>query len=115
MSTPTTVVSTFDGDAYFIVGRTPEQVQSAIKGNQFMRLPSGSFVAVSSIKGITTYEDYRTAHEVADHHKRREWLGKDGYWHAPDGSLIEKTDTARIIQRADIALPAGANLKKYGA
>ena len=112
MSTPTTVVSTFDGDAYFIVGRTPDQIQPLTKGNQFMRLPNGSYIASSSIKAISSYEDYKTALDVADHHKRREWLGKDGYWHSADGAMIERVDVERYLQRTD-TLPAIAD-KTHG-
>lgn len=94
-----TIIVTFDGDIHFIVGRSPAEVATSAGKGSFLPLPNGSLIASSSIKGFYTHEDYVELQAAAAHHKRRDYLGTDGYWHGPDGAMLEKADLPRLINK----------------
>ena len=102
-SSKKSIITTFSGDIY-IIEKTPDEIEVAIKSVDRVRMPSGSWIHKSSISLIQTYEDYIFQVEQKSRHKKGQFL-RSGEWHDNQGSLGISAHLEKITGKLQITSP----------
>ncbi len=89
-----TLIRTYENDIHIIDGKTPAEILSIIKDQDFVQMPNGSIIHRKSIAALQTYEDYTFQVDQKNRHKKGQFL-KSGEWNDEKG-IICTADLFRI-------------------
>jgi len=102
------VLTCWDGDIYILTGfDTAEQIHEKIMGLDWVRMPNGSQIKVSSISKIQSWEDYTFQHDQRSRHKRGQYLaGREASgWYSNVDGYIGEADTKAITAPPESSAP----------
>ena len=90
-----TIIKTFSDDIYIIKDKTPDEVATAIKGMDDVRMPNGSYIHRKAIASMQSYEDYAFQTEQKERHKKGQYL-HGGKWYDKSGDLGISAQLERV-------------------